>query len=157
MARVVSVFLPTWATDRARRTPGANAPPADIPFAMVGHLGRRRAITAADALALRSGARIGMAAAQATALIPGLVTRAADPLGDAAALERLALWAIRRYAPIASADPPDGLVIDTTGADHLAGGEQALLEDLVERCAAASITARAAVADTRGAAHAAAR
>ena len=42
----------------------------------------------------------------------GLVIMDADPAADAAALERLALWALRRYAPIVAADPPDGLVID---------------------------------------------
>ena len=114
-------------------------------------------VLAADAPALRLGARVGMAVAQATALIPGLALRDADPDGDAAALERLALWASRRYAPIAGADPPDGLVIDTTGADHLRGGEAALLDDLVACLGAGSIAARAAVADTWGAAHAAAR
>ena len=114
-------------------------------------------VLAADGAALRAGARLGMAVAQATALIPGLVVRDADPAGDAEALGRLALWALRRYAPIASADPPDGLVVDTTGADHLHGGEAALLADLVTRLGAGSIAAQAAVADTRGAAHAAAR
>jgi protein ImuB len=40
---------------------------------------------------------------------------------------------LRRYAPIVAADPPDGLVIDTTGADHLHGGEAAMLtETMVE-------------------------
>ncbi|RWE07647.1 MAG: hypothetical protein EOS23_26340 [Mesorhizobium sp.] len=33
--------------------------------------------------------------------------------------------------PIAAADPPDGIVIDTTGADHLHGGEAAMLIDMV--------------------------
>jgi protein ImuB len=157
MARVVSLYLPSWSTDRARRASGNAAPSADEPFALIGRLGRRRVVLAADALALRSGARIGMAVAQATALIPGLVLRGADPSGDAEALERLALWTLRRYAPIANADPPDGLVIDTTGADHLHGGEAALLHDLVTRLGAGSIAARAAVADSWGAAHAAAR
>ena len=35
----------------------------------------------------------------------------------------------RRTAP----DPPDGKWIDATGATHLAGGEAALLADLVDR------------------------
>ena len=63
-------------------------------------------------------------ATKAQALVPGLVVHDADPEADAEALERLALWALRRYAPIVAADPPDGLVIDTTGADHLHGGEK---------------------------------
>ena len=47
------------------------------------------------------------------------------------ALERLALWVLQRYAPIVAADPPDGLVIDATGAEHLHGGEEAMLDDMV--------------------------
>ncbi|OYR25900.1 DNA polymerase IV Pol IV domain protein, partial [Brucella grignonensis] len=55
------------------------------------------------------------------------------------------------------ADPPDGLVIDTTGADHLHGGEDVMLSTIVQRFAASGVEARAAIADTWGAAHAGAR
>jgi protein ImuB len=48
-------------------------------------------------------------------------------------------------------------VIDTTATDHLHGGEAAMLATLVERFAAAGVEARAAIADSWGAAHAAAR
>ena len=140
-----------------RRTPGIAAPPPEVPLALIGREGRRRLVLSADALALRTGVRIGMPATQAKALVAGLVVFDADPAADAEALERLVLWVLRRYAPIASADPPDGLAIDTTGADHLHGGEDAMLVGLVERLAASGIAARAAVADSWGAAHAAAR
>jgi len=60
----------------------------------------------------------------------------------------------QRYAPVAAADPPDGLIIDVTGAAHLHGGEDAMLEELVARLAASGIAARAAIADSWGAAHA---
>ena len=113
---------------------------------------------AADAAAVAAGLRVGMPATKAQALVPGSSSMDADPEADAEALERLALWALRRYAPIVAADPPDGLVIDTTGADHLHGGEEAMLADMV---AAAwqrpAIAARAAIADSWGAAHALAR
>ena len=112
---------------------------------------------AADAAARRAGLRVGMPATKAQALVPGLVVQDADPAADAEALERLALWALQRYAPIVAADPPDGLVIDSTGADHLHGGEDAMLADMVERLAASGIAARAAIADSWGAAHALAR
>ena len=59
----------------------------------------------------------------------------ADPAADAEALDRLALWALQRYAPIVAADPPDGLVIDATGAAHLHGGEEAMLKAMVDRLA----------------------
>lgn len=112
---------------------------------------------AADAAAQAAGLRVGMPATKAQVLVPGLIVRDAEPEADNEALERLALWILQRYAPIVAADPPDGIVIDTTGADHLHGGEAAMLDGLVTRLAASSITARAAVADTWGAAHALAR
>src|SRR5690606_24694855 len=90
-------------------------------------------------------------------LVAGLVIRDADPLGDAEALERLALWVLQRIAPVVAADLPDGIVIDTTGADHLHGGETAMLDSLLGRLTMSGIEARAAIADTWGAAHALAR
>lgn len=112
---------------------------------------------AADAAARAAGLRIGVPASKAQALVPGLAIHDAEPDADTMALERLALWALRRYAPVVAADPPDGLVIDTTGADHLHGGEMAMLAEMVARLGASGLAARAAVADTWGAAHALAR
>ena len=97
-------------------------------MSLSGRNGRRRVVLALDAAARRAGLRIGMPAAKAQALVPGLILRDADPAADAKALDRLALWALQRYAPIAAADPPDGLIIDVTGAAHLHGGEDAMLE-----------------------------
>nr|QCL09622.1 impB/mucB/samB C-terminal family protein [Rhizobium rhizogenes] len=98
-----------------------------------------------------------MPATKAQALVAELVVMDADPAADAVALDRLALWALQRYAPIVAADPPDGLVIDTSGADHLHGGEALMLSGMVNRFFASGIAARAAVADSWGAAHACAR
>lgn len=98
-----------------------------------------------------------MPATKAQALVTDLVVMDADPSADAEALERLAFWALQRYAPIVAADPPDGLVIDTTGADHLHGGEELMLSGIVNRFFASGIAARAAIADTWGTAHACAR
>ncbi|MBB3890571.1 protein ImuB [Phenylobacterium haematophilum] len=157
MKRVVSLFLPSWSTDRRRRALGSAAPPVETPLVLVGREGRKRVVTATDAAARACGLRPGMAATQAQALVKGLASLDADPAGDDGALQQLALWALRRYAPIAAADPPDGLMIDVTGAAHLKGGEAALLADLVQRLAAIGIVARAAIAPTYGAAHALAR
>ena len=84
-----------------------------------------------------------------------MVTQA-EPEADAAALDRLAVWCLR-YAPLVAPAPPDGVWIDATGAAHLAGGEAALLADLVARLRRAGFAARAAIADTPGAAHAVVR
>ncbi len=107
---------------------------------------------AAQALGLRPG----MALAHAVALVPGLRVLEAEPEADAAALRRLALWC-HRYTPLAAPDPPDGLWLDITGAAHLFGGEAALLDTLLARLGRNGFAASAAVADTPGAAHAAAR
>jgi protein ImuB len=97
-----------------------------------------------------------MAVAQTTATVPGLLVMEAEPEADAAALLRLARWC-HRTTPLASADAPDGLWLDITRCAHLWGGEAALLHALVDRLARDGLQARAAVADTPGAAHALAR
>ncbi|GCD70335.1 hypothetical protein NBRC3280_2970 [Acetobacter pasteurianus NBRC 3280] len=95
--------------------------------------------------------------AKAQALYPDLVLIDADPEGDRLGLEKLALWFQHRIAPIVAVDAPDGLILDTTGADHLHGGELPMLTDMVHRMAGAGFRAKAVVADTWGAAHAIAR
>lgn len=97
-----------------------------------------------------------MPLAQAQARVPGLAIRPADPSGDARALAELAAWCLR-WTPLAAAAQPDGAWLDITGSVHLAGGEAALLQDLIGRLAAQRIAVRVACADTPGAAHAVAR
>jgi protein ImuB len=154
MPRVVSLFLPALSTDLVRRTLGAAAPLAEAPLVLTGREGRRRVVLDMDAAAQRAGLRVGMPATRAQALVPGLIVRDAEPAADAKALNRLALWALQRYTPVAAADPPDGLVIDVTGATHLHGGEDAMVKGMVDRLAAFGVATRAALADSRGAAHA---
>jgi protein ImuB len=135
---------------------GAAAPDATIPWVLVGQSGRRREVVAANVAAFQVGLRIGMPATKAQALVKELVIHHADPAADVEALERLAVWALR-YSPIVAVDEPDGLIIDATGASHLHGGEDAMLADVIARLEAVGISARAAFADTTGAAHAFAR
>jgi protein ImuB len=157
MKRVVSLFLPTWPTDRLRRRMGATAPPPEAPLILICRDGRRRIVRAANAAARQLGLHPGLAASQAHALVPGLIAHEADAVADDAALDRLALWALRHYSPVVAADAPDGLVIDASGAAHLKGGEVAMLTDMVARLAVAGIGAQAAMAGSYGAAHALAR
>ncbi len=81
----------------------------------------------------------------------------ADPEGDLDGLRRLALWAGRRYSPIAAPDPPDGIWIDITGCEHRFGGEEPLIKDLFRRVSASGMAVQIAVADTAGCAHSVAR
>jgi protein ImuB len=157
MRRVVSIWFPTFPTDRLRSPEGGEdwgerVRERGAPLVTV----TSRLVTAVDATASDLGLRPGMKLAQAQALVPGLSVYDADPAGDAAALERLAAWCLR-YAPLAAADPPDGLWIDVTGSTHLHGGETRLLRDLLRRLNSQGWAVRAAVADTPAVAHAVAR
>jgi protein ImuB len=154
--RVISVFLPRWPTDRLARSQGKSAPPPETPIVMVGRIGRRRAIAHMNLAAAKAGLHIGKAVAHATALVPGLVLHDLDVEGDSAALHRLALWA-QRYSPSVAPDPPDGLVIDATGCAHLFGGEEKMLIDVRSRLGKVGLSAKVAIADTWGGAHALAR
>jgi protein ImuB len=155
MARVVSVFFPTLPTDRIRRVDPSI--PVETPLVVVARSGSKRWLSAIDASAAKLGLHIGMPAAKAQALVQGLQMVDADPVADLVALERLSLWALTQYSPIVAVDPPDGIVMDTEGADHLQGGEELMLSGLVNRFRARGLPARAAVADTWGAAYGLAR
>ncbi|MDQ1902839.1 DNA polymerase Y family protein [Paracoccus sp. WLY502] len=157
MARVISVYLPLWPIDRLKRQAPDAAPSPKAPLVLAGRVGNRRLVTTACARAQDLGISAGMPVSKAQAMVPGLQVLPHDPAADAASLERLALWVLQRVSPVVAVDPPDGLVIDSTGADHLHGGEDALLETLIGRLVMSGVTARAAVADTWGAAHALAR
>jgi protein ImuB len=156
MRRVVSLWLPTWPTDRLRKQDALPDAAPEGALVTTIHDGRKRVIAAVDAIAAQSGLYPGMPVAQAQTLVPELTVLEARPEDDTAALHRLAGWCLR-YAPLAAAAAPDGVWIDVTGSAHLQGGETRLLRDLVSRLLVQGFAARAAVTDTPGAAHALAR
>ncbi len=127
------------------------------PLALVGKVGRREEVVAACDGAAALGIMIGMAATHARALVSDLDLRPSETEADASMLDQLALRAVRRWSPIAAATPPDGLWLDLTGCAHLHGGEERFCRRLRAFCQRAGFTARVAVADTPGAAHAVAR
>ncbi len=124
---------------------------------MISRSGSKRWLSAVDTNAAKLGLSPGMPAAKAQALVQGLTMVDADPSADLAALERITLWALTQYSPVVAIDPPDGIVLDTEGADHLQGGEGPMLSGLINRFRAKGLPARAVVADSWGAAHALAR
>ena len=160
MRRVVSLWLPTFPTDRLQRPTLSKKAlsgrqPANAPLVTRIHDGRRTVIAAANEAAQALGLHPGMAMAHAQAMVPGLHVADADPAGDEAARARLAAWCLR-LSPLTAPDT-DGLWIDATGCNHLHGGEAAMLEAVLARLAEDGVAARAAIADTPGAAHALAR
>ncbi len=161
---MLCLWLPWLSVERLRRAGGAAG---DRPAALARDARGRRVVAAACPRAMAAGIGPGRALADALALAPGLRVAEADPAADRAALDRLADWC-GRYTPAVAPDPEGGaaadgmggdggLLLDIAGCAHLFGGEAALLDDALNRLAGLGWTARAALADTAGAAWALAR
>jgi protein ImuB len=151
--RILSLWFPRLAADRVLRLePGL----VDTPLAVVTEIGNLRQVGALNALAGTRGLYRGQPLSEAVALCPDLVTRIADPSGEAAFLTALRRWA-GKFSPWVAEAPPDGLMIDLTGCAHLFGGEVALFAQVEADCADLGLTVRAGIADTAGAAWALAR
>jgi Nucleotidyltransferase/DNA polymerase involved in DNA repair len=150
--RVVSIHLPRLAAERRLRREGG----VEGVFAVVGEIRGALTLVSVTAEAEAAGLRAGMGLADARAIRPDLATRPAQPQAEAAFLAALVRWA-GRWSPWVAPEEADGLVLDVTGCAHLFGGEAAMLADMTGRLAAQGLTARAAAADTRGAAWALAR
>lgn len=155
MTRILSVAFPTLPTDRLQR---GNPQPADArpPLATVKPVKGAQRIAAVDRQAAARAIRPGMGLADARAVCPELGVAEADPPGEAETLRHLLDWS-RRFTPLAALDAPDGLLLDITGAAHLQGGEDGLIEAAESGLGALGFAAAAAVADTPEAAWALAR
>ena len=138
------------AQDRA-----GNAQPDDLPQVLVVEGAHGPVVHAANRAACLAGVTHGARVVDMRALCPNLRVDYADTVGDHAALQRLALWA-RRWCPWTAADG-QGLILDTTGSDHLCGGEAAMLIEMETRLSLLGVSAQLALAPTWGAAWALAR
>ncbi|MEO1000754.1 MAG: DNA polymerase Y family protein, partial [Pseudomonadota bacterium] len=155
--RILSLWLPRLAAERVlRREPAL----AEAPFAVVEETGGLLRLSALNGVAAGEGLSRGMPLTDARAICPALLTRPADPVAEGGMRAALLRWA-GRFSPWVAEDAAGpgqaALVLDITGAAHLFGGEAALAEQVEGEAAALGLTARAAIADTRGAAWALAR
>ncbi len=144
--------MPNWPLLRLRHPPDAR----DSPRATVETVRTVRRLAAVCPLAAAAGLAPEQTLAEARAICPGLIVLDAAPAADRAALASLAAWA-ERYTPLAAPDPPDGLILDITGCEHLFGGEVALAADLAARLERFALPHRLAIAGTPAAAWALAR
>lgn len=126
------------------------------PLVVVAKIKNAIRLVALDETAEKLGLIRGQALADARAMIPTLAVVDEDTAADATLLEEIADWT-ERCTPLVALDGADGLMLDITGCAHLFGGEEALVGDLVQRLLAQGFLARATIADTPGAASAAAR
>jgi protein ImuB len=108
-----------------------------------------------DAAAQR-GVALGARVVDVQAIHPDLHVEQADIEGDVAVLDRVAMWA-RRWCPWTVRDGADGILLDIAGAAHLFGGEARMLHDMGTRFKMQGLSARLAVAPTRGSAQMLAR
>ena len=161
--RILALSLPYLSTDRLHRhmfgrswRDALRAQPRAPALVIVAKIKSALRLVALDETTARLGLTRGMALADARAMIPALGVADDDPAADLTLLEEVANWA-ERYTPLVAIDGTNGLMLDITGAAHLFGGEQALVADLETRLTGQGFLARAAVADTPGAASAAAR
>jgi protein ImuB len=169
MKRVISLWLPTFATDRLSLSKGNKKSTKDLGPLLVTitslHGGQR--IAAVNAAADIQGIKPGLSLADARAQFPDITVTQSDPTADLRTLNKLA-QACERYSPWTAIDPLNNnmltkmsgsgsIWIDITGCAHLYKGERPLIEDLHDRCTQAGYQPRIGLADTPGAAWAAAR
>lgn len=140
------MWFPRLASDRVLRPR-----PCEAPFVISARQGNTELIHCLNPAAERAGLHRSMRMADARSFCPDLISRPAEPAREAHFLRGLRRWA-ERFCPWVGLDGADGLVLDITGSAHLWGGEAAMLADMRARLERARITARLAVADTRGAA-----
>ena len=113
-------------------------------------------VQALEARAQRLGLYKGQPLANARAMVRDLTILPADDKQDLALLEGIAEWC-DRFSPFVAAAPPDGLILDITGAAHLFGGEAAMLKLVTEKITAQGFAVTAAIAGTASAARALAK
>lgn len=176
MRRAMSLWLPMWPIDVIRRAmrrtaAGDGGPAASFSGSLSArpvllwsaHAGAQRVEACCDRCG-RRGIVPGMGVAHARALltraeVDAIVFEPHDPARDAAALHRLAVWAMR-FSPLVAIDTSHrshGLWLDVSGCARLFGGEERLLRRLVRHLARFGVEGRAAMAPTFAAAAALAR
>lgn len=162
MKRVISLWLPKFATDRLCRL---RQDWLDSPLALVDETGGKLILHAVNTVAEQAGIRTGMTLADARAILPDLQTSEANFEAENRALTQISDWC-ERFSPWTAPDEDSSgaafggagsVWLDVTGCAHLFGGEDALMRDIIGRLGDIGFTAYAAIADTPGAAWAAVR
>ncbi|MEL6774632.1 MAG: DNA polymerase Y family protein, partial [Pseudomonadota bacterium] len=172
--RLIVAALPYLGAEERLRREGLSG--LTDPFVLAGQDGGALRVVSLNPAAEAAGLAQGMTLADARAVVPSLVTRPATPERLERFIGALIRWATR-FSPLVGREvarqdaagaraaarerpgtaPPArstgaALVIDATGIAHLFGGEAAMLDALVVELAGLGLTARAGMADSRGAA-----
>jgi len=140
--------MPHLPTQRVRRDDDSVA---EAPLVLARATGASQVVECVCPRAEALGIRVGLTVGQACAIAPQLQVRPHGPQRDRAVLRRLARW-VWRFSPQVEPVEPQALLVDITGCQRLFGGEEALARQAVTGLARLGFHARAAVADTVGAA-----
>ena len=124
---------------------------SNLPFVFTSSEHNRLVIIAANHLAEAEGIYMGMAVADAKAILPDLEIFEAKPGRDIKLLKAMGEWCIR-YSPVVALDHAHGLILDITGCTHLYGSEDDYLLAVCNRFYVKGYSVNAAIADTIGAA-----
>jgi protein ImuB len=155
--RYLALFFPWLPAERLRLTRShLSVVQDDRPRAFVEKERGALRLVAVDEAAALLGLSPGLSMADARARVPDLDVFDHAPHKDQDWLERLA-DGCTRYTPTVALDSSDGLILDTTGCDHLFGGETGLWCDLEQRLVRQGVTVRHAFATTPEGARALAR
>jgi protein ImuB len=152
MRRILCLHMPQLPIDCVLRSV---APAVDraTPHALTRPIGGAIVIVQGCPRACAAGVRPGMSLGEAQALLPNLRAAPHDPTRDQRTLARLAGWALC-FSPTVEPLPPDTLALDITGCARLFGGEDNIVHQACDGLRQRGFTARAAIADTLGAAYA---
>ena len=144
MKRYLSLWFPDWPLTRLRRAKtlrrtvssdhkrvSSDTDRAVVPFVLVEAGAHGLRVAAANAAARNIGIGEGLAFTDAKARAPSLCHEDIDRAADTRALEALAEWMIR-FAPLVAIDGLDGVMLETTGCDHLYGGEAGMLKEIAQ-------------------------
>ena len=169
MKRYLSVWFPGWPLTRLRRArrqptstsvtprPGSKqVEPARKPFVLVEDGPHGLRVAAANASARTLGISAGLGFTDARARCPDLMHEDIDRQADQTALQRIGDWMVR-LSPVVALDGYDGLMVETTGCDHLHGGEAKMMKAVAGLLERNAIPHTLGLASTPGAASALAR
>src|SRR5690242_15575295 len=149
--RIMALWLPRLPTDRLLRKS-----PSEAALVVSHKANNAPYIYGLNRPAQKLGLYKGQPLANARAMVQPLAIVPADEKADAALLEHIADWC-DRFTPQVTLDPPDGLLLDITGASHLFGGEPQMLATVTGSIARQGFVVRGAIAGTWLSAHALAR
>ncbi|HZG01753.1 MAG TPA: DNA polymerase Y family protein, partial [Chitinophagales bacterium] len=151
--RYTSIWFPFLLTDWwAKRNPQFS----DRPVVFVAKAHGRLIVSTTNTAAQKHGIHQGVVAADAKAIVPGLIALDEIPGKAEQLLTSIGDWCIR-FSPAVAMDFPDGLVLDSSGCAHLWGGEEKYLTHIASQFHKLRYNVRLGIADTIGMAWAAAR